>query len=50
MIAKYADRLKRLRGFMFDVGTSDQLVPPASLAAMDRALTRAGVRQVPSRA
>jgi len=44
MIATHAERLKRLRGFMFDVGLSDQLVPPASLAAMDSALTKAGVR------
>jgi S-formylglutathione hydrolase FrmB len=43
MIPSYADRLKRLRGFMFDVGMSDQLVSPASLMAMDSALTRAGV-------
>ena len=35
---------KRLRGFMFDVGLSDQLVAPASLARMDSALTNAGVR------
>lgn len=44
MIPSHADRLKRLRGFMFDVGLSDQLVSPASQMAMDSALTRAGVR------
>ena len=33
-----------LRGFMFDVGMSDQLVSPASQMAMDSAFTRAGVR------
>jgi S-formylglutathione hydrolase len=43
MIATHAEQLKRLRGFMFDVGTSDQLVAPASLAAMDSELTRVGV-------
>lgn len=46
MIASHTSQLKRLRGFMFDVGTSDKLVPPSSLAAMDSALTRAGVRHV----
>jgi enterochelin esterase-like enzyme len=46
MIATHASQLKRLRGLMFDVGTSDQLVAPSSLAAMDTALTRAGVRHV----
>jgi len=44
MIPNYADKLKRLRGFMFDGGLSDNLVSPASLAAMDAAFTRAGVR------
>jgi S-formylglutathione hydrolase len=44
MIPTYASQLKRLRGFMFDVGMSDALVAPTSLAAMDSALTRAGVR------
>ena len=44
MIPTYADKLKRLRGFMFDGGLSDNLVSPASLAAMDSAFTRAGVR------
>jgi S-formylglutathione hydrolase len=44
MIASHAEQLKRLRGFMFDVGLSDQLVSPRSLAAMDSALTKAGVR------
>lgn len=44
MIAGHADKLKRLRGFMFDVGLSDQLVSPASQVAMDSALTRAGVK------
>lgn len=44
MIATHAEQLKRLRGFMFDVGLSDQLVSPRSLAAVDSALTRAGVR------
>jgi S-formylglutathione hydrolase FrmB len=44
MIPSHADKLKRLRGFMFDGGLSDNLVPPASLAAMDSAFTRAGVR------
>ena len=44
MVPTYADKLKRLRGFMFDGGLSDNLVSPASLAAMDSAFTRAGVR------
>lgn len=44
MIPSHAERLKRLRGFAFDVGLSDQLVSPRSLAAMDTALTNAGVR------
>jgi S-formylglutathione hydrolase len=44
MIPSHADRLKRLRGFMFDVGLSDDLVSPASQMAIDSALTRAGVR------
>jgi S-formylglutathione hydrolase len=44
MIPSHADRLKRLRGFMFDVGLSDELVSPASQMAIDSALTRAGVR------
>jgi hypothetical protein len=39
MIPTYAERLKRLRGLMFDVGLSDDLAP-----AMDSAFTRAGVR------
>jgi S-formylglutathione hydrolase FrmB len=44
MIPSHAEQLKRLRGFMFDVGTSDNLVSPASQAAMDTALTKAGVK------
>jgi S-formylglutathione hydrolase FrmB len=44
MIPAYASRLQRLRGLAFDVGTSDDLVSPAALAAMDSALTKAGVR------
>jgi S-formylglutathione hydrolase len=44
MIAPHAEQLKRLRGFMFDVGLSDRLVAPASLAAMDSELTRVGVK------
>jgi len=44
MISSHAERLKRLRGFMFDVGLSDNLVSPRALAAMDTALTNAGVR------
>ena len=44
MIAPHAEQLKRLRGFMFDVGLSDRLVAPAALAAMDSEFTRVGVR------
>src|SRR5262245_39189305 len=44
MIPRYRERLLRLKDFAFDVGLSDNLVPPASLAAMDTALTRAGVK------
>jgi hypothetical protein len=44
MIPTYASRLQRLRALAFDVGTSDDLVSPADLAAMDSALTKAGVR------
>ena len=44
MIPSHAAQLKRLRGFSFDVGLSDQLVAPAALARMDSALTNAGVR------
>jgi len=44
MIASHTEQLKRLRGFVFDVGLSDQLVSPRSLASMDTALTKAGVR------
>ena len=44
MISSNAGRLKRLRGFMFDVGLSDNLVSPSSQAAMDSAFTRAGVK------
>ncbi|MFI5230242.1 MAG: alpha/beta hydrolase [Gemmatimonadales bacterium] len=43
MLPRYADRLKRLRGLAIDIGTHDQLVAPASIAALDSALTRAGV-------
>ena len=43
MIKTHLEQLKQLRGFMFDVGTSDQLVAPAALAAMDSELTRVGV-------
>jgi S-formylglutathione hydrolase FrmB len=43
MLPRYADRLKRLAGLSFDVGTRDELVPPALLFQMDTALTRAGV-------
>jgi S-formylglutathione hydrolase FrmB len=43
MIPSHAAALKQLRGVMFDVGLSDQLVPTAALAAIDSALTRAGV-------
>ena len=44
MIPSHSGALRKLRGLMFDVGTSDQLVSVASLAAMDSAFTRAGVR------
>jgi S-formylglutathione hydrolase len=44
MIPSHTDGLRKLRGLMFDVGTSDQLVSVASQAAMDSAFTRAGVR------
>jgi S-formylglutathione hydrolase FrmB len=44
MIAIHSEQLKRLRGFMFDVGLSDRLVAPAALAAMDSELTRVGVK------
>jgi len=43
MIASHAAALKQLRGVMFDVGLSDQVVPIAALATLDSALTRAGV-------
>lgn len=43
MIPAHAAALKQLRGLMFDVGRSDQLVPTAALAAIDSALVRAGV-------
>lgn len=43
MIPSHAGALKRLRGMMFDVGLSDQLVPPVTLMAVDSALTRAGI-------
>ena len=43
MLGRYVDRLKRLHGFAFDIGDHDQLVPPSQIAAMDSALTRAGV-------
>ncbi len=43
MVPLYTNNLKRLRGFAFDVGTRDQLVPPSQLASMDSALKRAGV-------
>jgi enterochelin esterase-like enzyme len=43
MIPSHVAALKRLKGLMFDVGMSDQLVPPASLMAVDSALARAGV-------
>jgi len=43
MIPRSADRLKRLAGFAFDIGTRDELVPPSQLVTMDTALTRAGV-------
>jgi S-formylglutathione hydrolase FrmB len=43
MVPRSADRLKRLAGLAFDVGTRDELVPSSQLTAMDSALTRAGV-------
>jgi predicted esterase len=43
MVPRSADRLKRLAGLAFDIGTRDELVPPSQLAAMDTALSRAGV-------
>jgi S-formylglutathione hydrolase FrmB len=43
MIPSSIDRLKRLAGLAFDIGTRDELVPPSQLATMDTALTRAGV-------
>jgi S-formylglutathione hydrolase FrmB len=43
MIPSHAASLKRLQGLTFDVGLSDQLVPPASLMRVDSALTKAGV-------
>jgi S-formylglutathione hydrolase FrmB len=43
MLPRSADRLKRLAGLAFDVGTRDELVPLSQLTAMDTALTRAGV-------
>ncbi len=43
MIPSHAAALKRLRAMMFDVGLSDQLVPPAALMAVDSALASAGV-------
>jgi S-formylglutathione hydrolase FrmB len=43
MVPRYRDKLRQLRGFVFDVGTSDTLVPLSSQAVMDSALTRAGV-------
>ena len=46
MIAGHAAQLKRLRGFMFDVGLKDNLVSPAALAAIDSELTRVGVPHV----
>jgi enterochelin esterase-like enzyme len=44
MIPRYREKLLRLRDFAFDVGLSDNLVPSATLAAMDSAFTRAGVK------
>jgi S-formylglutathione hydrolase len=44
MVPRSADRLKRLAGLAFDVGTRDELVPLSQLTAMDAALTRAGVQ------
>ena len=46
MLARYVDRLKRLRGFALDVGTRDRLVAPSQIAAIDSALLRAGVPHV----
>lgn len=46
MIAGHAAQLKRLRGFMFDVGLKDNLVSAAALAAIDSELTRVGVTHV----
>jgi predicted esterase len=43
MLPRSADRLERLAGLAFDVGTRDELVPLSQLSAMDTALTRAGV-------
>lgn len=43
MVPTYADRLRRLRGFAFDVGTRDQLVSPRELAALDSAFSRNNV-------
>jgi S-formylglutathione hydrolase FrmB len=40
---KYAGNLKRLRGFAFDGGDTDPLVPPAQLQLMDSAFTQLGV-------
>ena len=46
MIASHSAQLKRLRGFMFDVGLSDRLVSAAALAAVDSELTRVGVKHI----
>jgi S-formylglutathione hydrolase len=46
MLPRYVGRLKQLRGFAFDVGTRDQLVPPSQIAAMDSELVRAGVPHI----
>ena len=46
MLPRYVDRLKRLHGLAFDIGDHDQLVPPSQIAAMDSALTHAGVSHV----
>ena len=43
MIPRSIGRLRRLRGFAFDVGTHDQLVAPSELAAVDSALTLFGI-------
>jgi enterochelin esterase-like enzyme len=43
MIPRSVERLRRLRGFAFDVGTHDELVAPSELAAMDSVLTLAGI-------